>query len=764
MRRGNNERGSALVMVIAITFIVLLIGVAFYQLAQILGGGREVQNAIDAGILNVNKMAIKSPSIAFSESSAFQKAFKVGLTTDQSSSGINLGLYNRMVSTALLIALNASADGNETALDNANKVLSELQGSSSNSIGGKLKQELEKQDGEQWAKKYFDQTCQANNVRMLGKDGSRLEWDNSLFKAEYLETDAKTDIGATNIPIGSLLENMPLVYDAQGLSSKRLSLPDEDMLKTKDGGDTYLRGYQGIKIPKISRPLFGVPVQPKQQPHLVSLHKLQDDKAPVPGAADGVFVPPNAFKGGAKATGADKALASVAAGIVGMPGDPTPNEASLPFGYLVIDNSLTTTLNAKILSPDNWEANEAGTGTWVGLPSGAFTRGGLYKGQPYNPITQGYDPKAGPPLFDDEGDCLIYDRDGNPVTDRAKAELLVPPIPQGCVQCTHANSDPNGDNPDPNCVSHAIPSGPDYLSPFNRAWHPEANTGSGDGSRNLIAAEQAKYYVRTLWGPTYNAGNVGSFNRNFGRTGLRLYPGGKLPVLGGPYTYAPEHCQVPRVDFDQAPLVTPYSDPAVPAKITTDGTIEELFKQITDQDTGGKIFPYLRWDGSNGPRTISTREKTTPAEEVKKFIIQRMKEIKPGINEKDPDHDADIQKVLTQKLPLGSMWYVYLATPSDQKSPFVVSQTPPPWSYALKPDGNAHVFSTSYPISQDGGPDIMLDTAYDFRIHMKPFVYNHVNAQAVDMATYQAGSGATGVLGQITFKQFVQASGNLQMQ
>lgn len=752
MLKTTRSRGQTMPFILATTIVLALVGIAMASLTQIFGGSQESKNATDAGILNLSKFAIKEPAVDFDPQSGFQKMYK----DCTSASAIDLAEYNRMVSAATIIALNASADGRDSALANAEGIINELQGTST-SVGAKLKNIFaDPEKGGNWAKKQFEAVALTNSLRMAGSDSS-MSWDPSQYQVAYLE-NASGDLGASNIPLSKLLDNMPHVYDEKGLSATRLEVP-KDMVST-DGFDKYLHGYKPIFIDGINKPIYAVPTQPKHQPHLVSLQTFSaEEHQRQPGLDKNVFLPPNAFRGGAqvKDTKSGSAHSSTAAGIVGMPIDPSAFEARLPMGYLILDNSLKSDYSASIPSSDTWEACEAGTGTLVHRESGVFSSSGVYNKVAYNaldswlhtPRPEGFDPESGPSIKDDEGRALLYDKEGTVIDTKAKAAQLIPfdDKPSSVVLATDRNSDPDGHNPDPDCVLHASPSLPDNMSPFNRAYHPNSNGSGGTHSgRNLIAAEQAKLHVLDQYGPSWTKG-ARAFNRNFGRTGLRLYPNKKLPTIGGPYTYAPAGATLTFGDISRVP----YGDASEMGKVTTDGSLAELFEQTTGEP---EKAPYVRIDNyADEAIKITKKQELTPTEEVKKFILQRLREIKPSASE------SDLAKVVDQKLSLGARYYVYLERPQDPSSQFLVSQNPPSWARSFSADGLRHAFVNTYQVS-----DNMINAANDFGIHDHLFMTNSVRATATDVVSYESSSGANGVLGIIKFCQMVKASSNFTVE
>lgn len=760
MRKVNRRSfGQALPFTLAATLVVSIAGIAIVHYMQVVNGSQEHNNATDAGILNLNKRAIVE-SIPFDSQSNFQSLFK----SCSGAKSVDLGSYNNMVSTALLIAMNASADGADPGIKNAENIIKELQGTKS-SVGGKLKGVLENPEAsEHWAKRYFNALAQSNSVRMANKD-EKIDWDGNLYKVAYLES-ASNDVGASNVAIGKMLDNMPYAESASDPAGKPLDTNKVINLVATDGFDKYVHGYQPISLPGLSCSIYTVPTQPKHQPHLMSQKTFSETKYTAQPGNGKVFLPPNGFQGGSRSVNQITKGEHVnsSAGIVGFPSITNANDARIPQGFIVIDNSLRDTdFKVNVKHNDTWEACEAGTGTLVHRPTHIFSTSSTVKGKPYNaleswlntPLAQRpseANPNAGPPIVDDEDHPLLYDSSGNAITTKLDAAKLIPidKDVNNLVLATDRNADPTGNNPDSDCSFLATPSLPDNLSPFNRAYHPSANSQDQSlcSGQNLIAAEQAKLWALHLYPIPFNPQSVPKFDRNFGYTGLRLYPNSLLPPVGGPYTYAPAGASLPMGNSGQVG----YGDSQVLAKVTTNGTIEELFKQTTGSP---EKIPYVRMDGDVAHRKVITQaQQLTPSEEVKRFIIQRMKEIKPDAS------STDFDKVFQHKVALGEKLYVYLQNPSNPNSEFTVSITAPTWAQeGAKPDGKTHAFCTTYAISAPA--DSMIDSPNDFGIHDHLFMTNKVNAFALDTVSYQASSGANGMLGYVKFFQFVKASGSL---
>src|ERR1700679_1575140 len=103
------QGGATLGLTAACVLLVIVIGVGFYFLSKIIGGGREVANATDAGALNVAKQALKRGSypLNLAENAEF------GALTDPPGTiatpgVVTLVTYNRIIAQAMMVAQNAT--------------------------------------------------------------------------------------------------------------------------------------------------------------------------------------------------------------------------------------------------------------------------------------------------------------------------------------------------------------------------------------------------------------------------------------------------------------------------------------------------------------------------------------------------------------------------------------------------------------------------------------------------------------------------------
>ena len=124
--------GSVTTFSVAILFLVLMLGTfAFYFMRQ-LGGGRELEHACDAGVLNAARAALLTPSVKLSEIDAtnlpaVRDFFRLTVPPNSSptdfTNPISLLTYNRLIAQCMLVTNNAEAEGSPAAIAHAREVI-----------------------------------------------------------------------------------------------------------------------------------------------------------------------------------------------------------------------------------------------------------------------------------------------------------------------------------------------------------------------------------------------------------------------------------------------------------------------------------------------------------------------------------------------------------------------------------------------------------------------------------------------------------------
>ncbi len=347
------------VLISVLLFAIIVIGVGFFVLIKTLGGMRELQNATESGNLNVAKTAIKSPATKL-EHGLEQDNFG-GLVDDNGS--VNLRTYNRLVGQVLLVALNAQSQGTAVSRDHARTLISALQ-VDARSIGQRLTDELS--DGFA-SQSVFDKLAKANFLHLLGQQSPTHNVGD--YQIGYLKKGASANVylDSTIIPSGTKVP----------AATYSIGSPDST-------GFQYLSGYQPFEVPGIGS-IAGVPVLPGQRPHLVSTTDFANNtNLPV----SGMTLPPNTFQsaGKAKENASQNFLRAISCSIIGALN--CKFTASIPRGYIVINNPSGSWDSTPTPNPANMLNNELFTGVFV-ANNGAFStdRPLIERWADYNSVT-----------------------------------------------------------------------------------------------------------------------------------------------------------------------------------------------------------------------------------------------------------------------------------------------------------------------------------------------------------------------------------------
>lgn len=748
------KQGSTLSLVVACTIVLVLLGIGFIALTFIFGGHREAQHAVDSGSLNVSKRAILSPAVQSSAlDSDVGRAMAANLSAPQGSNinmgtGVNLLSFNRMVAQAMLVALNAEAEGQGQA--NAQQAFNFVEGSAG-SIGAQLKTLLSDNSSGSWAENDYNEVS-GNVLKMLGGQGAP-NYNSADFQVAYMN-QRNGDFNGTNVDM-SAFDPTSTAFKTDILPIKDYSNPTQrnnfnSKSFVKGSGSnanvSFLAGFTTVTTAGCN--FMGVPTNPGMQPHLESTN-LFSQETNQPGSGT-VYLPPNAFKigGMAAATPAhDNGVTKAHVVSVSMIGTPqTPFPLQIPGGYIIVDNAATQSFSGHTPNTDNVAAHELGTGILVDKATGYFSYGSDPNGKG-NLIDQwqayDHDPSNFQPSGSDPPYSGIYDSSGNALSSATQA-AKIPYVPNPSqtsppsILCTDNNSSAPGG--DATCIQEASGTS-SVLSPFDKAYHPNSlnNNGGTMSTTDSTASELAQCQVIDLYGPTPHGGGPSmDYNYNFGPTGMRRYPDG-LPSAANQYAW-----QGPAGGgFGMAPDSVPatvHTNASSTCKVTEDGTIQEYFQQV---EAGNNIQVDR---GASNTSVLS-------------FLKQRMLEIQPSAT------TAQLDQVLQTPIALGKTYYIYQkngALTMDTTGPaYIGGQS----ANALQADGFEHKIQSSYPILQG-----VANPYYAYGIHDRLFTTWGTNSSKDDMqgeitatqtASFQPASGAYGLLGIVKFTETSNASGSL---
>lgn len=770
--------GATLAFVAGSIIFIVIVALAFYFLSQLLGGARELQSATDSGTLNVAKQSLVQQVDIPAPPNDDLNDMKTILQGQLPTTRVDLRSFNSLVGAAMLVSMNADADGNSDALKNARTFIDLIEGQDGGyggpSTGKALQQLLSTGDG--WAKTSFDQTANRNSLRMLG-DSPDAQWQAADFRVGYYNADQPTNI-ALNYYKTDTVNNLPynnvvaLGESLQPTLLMRSDLPMDAAKKDNATGDTLLLGYHGISTGAVGRQLFGVPLD--TQPHLVSLTQFGSGAATQQPGAGSVAIPPNAFMNGA--TGRDsrksnKDVHMLAAAVAGS--NAPPVQIALTNGYIVLDNHLSKAWTGLIPTGDTVFAQELGNqGITVDDKSGYFERGDNHQVEDWQNTPRDQDKNGNMGKFDPASDGPAWDKIFTNTGDAPKSAQQVSdniPYKGGNTSCNHSNSDIGSPAPAPQCIAGTTSPSPDSQCPFDKALHPNPNKNQPSNPLILTATEQTGCKVMDLWAKATTDPNQKFADFHIDATGIGLYPQNHNPIQGqsAPWTNSSskDSGAFPNGDGDS------YSDPNVPCKVTKPGN----FAQLIDQTMGQTP------DFTNG------KPVTNAARGVAEIIKQRMHEILPADN---ATIDNEFNNVAFKPIPLGSTLFIYLDPKSEFKH-FKSDTSAPPWLNTRFNSFQKH-FHRYDPVtgSKVDGRDVVLkdqaygvamnmaDAKHQWGIHDTPFI--HINGEMVvvnanqhpnqdsagngsivahDKVYVNTNSGVYGNLLNVTFQETTDASG-----
>ena len=675
------KSGGTLALIAAATITIILIGIAFFFFAQIFGGEREMQHATDSGNLNVAKNALRHPTVTPAPGIEAENFGQLGDRTligdadPPSVAPINLLTYNRCVAQCLLACLNAVVDpgpGN-IAVTHANDLVKALQ-EGDTSIGGRLSTQLSKKSGNELFVNFGD-TANSNSLRMLGKDSVLGHQDNA-FDVAFLE-QSSGDLGATNIVVHDSLKNL-------------LSTELQEQLITRKGSTNFLRGYTSPALSGLSRPV-GVPLQPGDQPHLVSNKTFTNDHERGEQWKN-AMVPPNGFKSTAFAEEerTKQQAGTISAAIVGSLNLTFPLAA--PYGYIQIVNG-----------PDGTSGSAPVTGPFAGLnhvlnnellkPPGILVAGPVfstnlpleqswakYNWEQKNGVPQGQQPTPKPDL---DG---LYKLDGSPAKE-ADAKQIPFKDSDGTLQSNQCKDD-NVTGLDPSTVNAQCA---DLFTKgiFDQVYHPDGGYKNGVAKAdNLISVECAKCKLQAK----FNAcGDLSIDSGDCPVTGMRTFQKGvelPSPSMGN-------------------------------CKVSNEASVEGL-SEFVKSGFGARMAT---------------------------LIADRAKQINPT------NGDSQARALLSQNtLPLGAVAYIFAPKPDGKTAAdknLIWSTTAPPWiDPSEQPDGTPESASSDpYDIVGE-----LVNPHKDGGIH--DIMYRETPSSGIlgtDTATFTPSSGFKNLLGKAQF-------------
>jgi len=761
MRR--RRRGSTLGLVAICVLVIIVIGIAVFFLSKIMGGGREVANATDAGTLNAAKQMLKISVPP--ETSPYDFS---GLVYPPNATGITLLTYNRAVATALLISINAQKVGG-SAPGKAAQVIAEV-----NKMGDALTAQI-------LSGSTFSDL--KNDTRMWGNHGV----NGAVSDVAYMKSQ---DPGATNVYFNTdSLDGFALPTSPTQFS------PLNQLPGGVQNPGKYMAGYKPIN-PPVGGQLYGTPIMPQQAPHLVSLADFNANKAKFGSA------PPNALKADAssfeqKSAVFGGALACAIAGAINQGGTNGPLgngfefPAAIPNGYIEFlnwrANPTPPGYDPNALNGDNIFNEEIGGGpggiysTWIAgdtsnvntIQNVAFMSNATTGFGSANLLAAwckwANDGGAGTPP---QGTIFVGAK-GADLKPGYNAGNLPPAAAQNTLKAIYAMYQSN-----PNVINDCglqVATGPNYgltgpcvsgfgamQSTFQRTV---PQTGTANSSQNFSQVDWAKATVIVAFqgkgGPNgfvthnpatgsvtsqtinHNQGDLNGQSINNGVTinmyatddsGLGVYK--DYGARGQRITNPPNNMPVPNQGY-----TLPLEDV---------GTIWQMMQQTMGQ----KCLNDIKHDILVRCQQIQPR--TTPAE------------VDALLNKPFPMAAFNTSPTTKASDQTANKLYIYLPN-NDLSKPLQIDAGPPPGASAtiVDPDGTAPNFSDSCMTVQYDLQSTLVDTIDqgasqgDEYVHIAPYVDMDppTGMTATDRALWWPGSGALRTLGRLTFRETGLASG-----
>lgn len=338
------QKGATLGLVAVCVLVIIVLGIGFFILSQILGGGREIANATDAGVLTVARKALSPTLITVPLSGdsgtnpvndfiAFDPN-NVGNVLNATSGNIDMLGVNRVIAQAVLVALNAQEINTPTASGHAQNVAT-----AAKTVATALRNMI--QGGSMPAMSatsqlpaQFNTVAQANNTKMFEGNKVNLQGGAGGLTSTFMRTGYSTNVYMSQPLISALPVSPPS------------NLVNQNPNALKHTGSQYMAGYINFGIPAGNGStvnIAGIPLFPQQKPHLVDIGEFSTDANAASGQGQapfngGTYLPPNAFRANTQTLESNSSTLGGAVGCALVGCLQSDFVASLPRGYVRIIN------------------------------------------------------------------------------------------------------------------------------------------------------------------------------------------------------------------------------------------------------------------------------------------------------------------------------------------------------------------------------------------------------------------------------------------
>lgn len=546
-------QGGTLALTAACAIVITILGLIFVFLSGLLGGSRELENATDAGALNLAKQAAISPAIQLN--SGIEQNNFAGLAGPNGA--INLLNFNRLVGQTLIVAANAQAENTTLAHQNTQQLVAALQAPTS-SIAQRLLSAFNNGPAPSEVGA-FNGVAFANSLRML--NGSQFKQDpvhpfHDQYMVSYMDAGQ-----ASNVFLDPTILPVPANLPANALSSIK-----------SPSGQCYISGYTDITFAGMPA-IAGATMHPQQQPYLV---RQSDFATSAVSNVSAGAVPPNAFMTAAQASaGGGNGLENLSSSTVGALNSIYP--ACIPNGYIVVSNPAGDQMPSNMPLPSNESIfnNQLFTGIFVSN-TGCFStdESQIQAWADYNnggrtgqaPATDGLFNVLGLPVSGEQYGITALGGNGYP------------------VMADYTNVQGPNQN---QAAANMLPS-------FEKAYPADMSSGNADGT--LTAVEDLNAEVMQLY-----TNNTGGAPATVAATGLRVFNHNQAYVIGAGqtpvFTTAGNIAQL-------CAQSDPNGDPTVICKM-----IEQRMREINPSATNAEMYQVLGLD-STGATAVANSAQT----------------------------------------------------------------------------------------------------------------------------------------------------------
>jgi hypothetical protein len=240
-----NKNGAMMGFIIVSLIVLIILAVAFFQFSMLIGGNRELANAVDSGTLNTGRLAT-TVKVEI-QPGTFQEQFSD--VAEDNGKSFSLESINRMWAKCLLCLMNEKAMESEQSSNSASATHAGSLFQAASNISDRLSERLNDQN---YLKDFFKALVERESLRMLGNKASVAYEKGTGWKTSLMDRNVESNVA---------------IYQEQLPGSFKLK--DNLHAVIASDGKHYFPGYEPIDVLNHNYVTF-VPFKLKSQPHLVA--------------------------------------------------------------------------------------------------------------------------------------------------------------------------------------------------------------------------------------------------------------------------------------------------------------------------------------------------------------------------------------------------------------------------------------------------------------------------------------------------------------